>query len=423
MNKPIIEVNNISKKYRIGVKQPYYSLRDSIVGVVKSPLQFFKHSPIGKNGLAEDEFWALKDLSFNVQPGEAVGIIGRNGAGKSTLLKVLSQITPPTKGSIVLRGRVASLLEVGTGFHPELTGRENIFLNGAILGMKRWEIKKKFDEIVDFAGMEKFLDTPVKHYSSGMYMRLAFSVAAHLEPEILIVDEVLSVGDAEFQKKCLGKMRNVGKEGRTVLFVSHNMLAVNNLCQRAILIDKGSITDDGNVNKVSEKYLKLAQKQMEKANIQEQINKVPQNAVFKLENLTIMQHGTHQSLLDNTKDIEIEFRYRVFEEKLRLFVNFELWNAEGVCLIESFHNGSSANPVMEKGRYISRAVIPANFLIGGAYEMKIFAGIFGDYDFINPPLSFMLEIVDNNPHNTAYLVRPLCGKIFLPVKWETKELG
>lgn len=421
MNKPIIEVNNISKKYRIGIKQPYYSLRDSIVGAVKSPLQFFKHYPTGKNGLAKDEFWALKDLSFKVQPGEAVGIIGRNGAGKSTLLKVLSQITPPTKGNIILRGRVASLLEVGTGFHPELTGRENIFLNGAILGMRRWEINKKFDEIVDFASIEKFLDTPVKHYSSGMYMRLAFSVAAHLEPEILIVDEVLSVGDAEFQKKCLGKMRNVGREGRTVLFVSHNMLAVNNLCQRAILIDGGSIADDGDVNRVSEKYLKLAQKQREKANIQEQIDKVSRNEVFKLDSLTIKQQGTHQSLLDNTKDIEIEFRYRVLEKKSRLFVTFELWDSEGVCLIESFNNSSSTSPVTEKGHYISRAIIPANFLIGGVYEMRIFAGIFGDCDFINPPLSFTIEIVDNNPDNTAYSVRPLRGKVFLPVKWDTKK--
>ena len=202
---PIIEVNHLSKRYRIGEKQPYYSFRDSLVDLVKAP---FKQ----KNKVKNNTFWALKDISFKVMLGEVIGIIGRNGAGKSTLLKILSRITPPTKGEITLRGRVASLLEVGTGFHPELTGRENIYLNGAILGMKRTEINDKFDEIVEFAEISKFLDTPVKFYSSGMYMRLAFAIAAHLDPEILLVDEVLAVGDVQFQKKCLGKMKEVSKQ-------------------------------------------------------------------------------------------------------------------------------------------------------------------------------------------------------------------
>lgn len=256
MSKSIIEVHKVSKKYHIGVNEKYFSLRDSVVGIVKSPLRVFKPVKLAKDGLADDEFWALKDVSFKVMPGEVLGIIGRNGAGKSTLLKVLSQITPPTSGEIKLRGRVGSLLEVGTGFHPELTGRENIFLNGAILGMKRWEVKKKFDEIVDFAEIEKFLDTPVKHYSSGMYTRLAFAVAAHLEPEILIVDEVLAVGDAQFQKKSLGKMSQVSKQGRTVLFVSHNMGAISQLCTRAIYIENGAISFDGQIQKAIELYLR-----------------------------------------------------------------------------------------------------------------------------------------------------------------------
>lgn len=231
--KPIIEVKHIYKKYQIREKLPYYSLRDSITNILK---------PSQKSNFdKKNEFWALRDISFNVMPGEVIGIIGRNGAGKSTLLKILSKITNPTKGEIILRGRVASLLEVGTGFHPELTGRENIFLNGAILGMKRIEIKKKFDEIVDFAEIEKFLDTPVKHYSSGMYMRLAFAVAAHLEPEILLVDEVLAVGDAKFQKKCLGKMNEVAKQGRTVLFVSHNIIAISQLCKILIYLEDGKL--------------------------------------------------------------------------------------------------------------------------------------------------------------------------------------
>lgn len=246
--KPIIEVNHISKKYKIGEKQQYYSLRDSIASFAKSTIK-------QKGKSKKNEFWALKNISFNIMPGEIVGVIGRNGAGKSTLLKILSQITPPTRGEITLRGRVASLLEVGTGFHTELTGRENIFLNGAILGMKRYEIREKFDEIVKFSEISKFLDTPVKHYSSGMYLRLAFAIAAHLEPEILLIDEVLAVGDLEFQKKCLGKMEEERqKRGRTILFVSHNIKAVQNLCPRSILLEKGKIAYIGKTKTAIKKY-------------------------------------------------------------------------------------------------------------------------------------------------------------------------
>jgi lipopolysaccharide transport system ATP-binding protein len=258
MSKPIIEVENLSKCYRIGAnKEPYLSLRDEVAKTVRrassalSGMFSRNHHQVSSS---EQDFWALNDVSFSVQEGEAVGIIGRNGAGKSTLLKILSQITPPTKGHIAMRGRVASLLEVGTGFHPELTGRENIFLNGAILGMSREEIRRKFDEIVAFADVEKFLDTPVKRYSSGMYVRLAFAVAAHLEPEILIVDEVLAVGDTEFQKKCIGKMGEVTKGGRTVLFVSHNLSAVNSLCNRGLLLSKGKSIIYGDTQEVLAQY-------------------------------------------------------------------------------------------------------------------------------------------------------------------------
>lgn len=247
MSKPIIEVRNLSKKYILGERQPYYSLRDTLSSLATLPFK--------KDKLQRDEFWALKDVSFEINEGDVVGVIGRNGAGKSTLLKILSQITPPTEGEIKLRGRVASLLEVGTGFHPELTGRENVYLNGAILGMKRWEINNKFNEIVEFAEIEKFLDTPVKHYSSGMYMRLAFSVAAHLEPEILLVDEVLAVGDAQFQKKCLGKMSEVSKQGRTVIFVSHNIGAISELCKSCVLLKNGQVESIGEAKKVVRHYL------------------------------------------------------------------------------------------------------------------------------------------------------------------------
>jgi lipopolysaccharide transport system ATP-binding protein len=255
MSDTVIRVENLGKKYILGhqKQERYTALRDVITNKVKSLGSLI--NPKEKVGNpAFEEFWALKDVSFDIKQGDRVGIIGRNGAGKSTLLKILSRITEPTKGSIKIKGRVASLLEVGTGFHPELTGRENIFLNGAILGMGKEEIKRKFDEIVAFAEVEKFLDTPVKRYSSGMYVRLAFAVAAHLEPEILIVDEVLAVGDAQFQKKCLGKMEDVGKEGRTVIFVSHNNSAVSTLCNRGIMMNKGSIAFDATIKETITYY-------------------------------------------------------------------------------------------------------------------------------------------------------------------------
>ncbi len=245
-----IKVDHLSKQYRLGGPQEqYHTIRDAIVNSIRAPMNVFCKKP------HEEGFWALKEVSFEVEQGEVVGIIGRNGAGKSTLLKILSRITTPTEGTVELHGRVGSLLEVGTGFHPELTGRENIYLNGAVLGMKKAEIDRKFDEIVAFAETEKFLDTPVKRYSSGMYARLAFAVAAHLEPEILLVDEVLAVGDAAFQKKCLGKMGDVAKEGRTVLFVSHNMAAIDNLCPRSVLLEQGNTMADSKTRNVIDLYL------------------------------------------------------------------------------------------------------------------------------------------------------------------------
>ncbi len=257
MTEPIIRVEGLGKCYRLGGRRERYgSLRESLMGLGGALVDRFRAGPAGPAAEPSD-FWALRDVSFSVQPGEVVGIIGRNGAGKSTLLKLLSRITEPTAGRAVLHGRVGSLLEVGTGFHPELTGRENIYLSGAILGMKRGEIDRKFAEIVEFSGVEKFLDTPAKRYSSGMFVRLGFAVAAHLEPEILVIDEVLAVGDLGFQRKCLGKMGEVARSGRTVLFVSHNMTAVRALCTRGLLIDGGRIVADGPVETAVESYLSL----------------------------------------------------------------------------------------------------------------------------------------------------------------------
>ncbi len=280
--KPIIRVENISKRYKIGISSIQYpTIRESIINFTRSSLNKFN-----KNN-NDNKFWALRDVSFEVEPGEVIGVIGRNGAGKSTLLKILSRITEPTQGRIELYGRVGLLLEVGTGFHPELTGRENIFLNGAILGMKRGEIAAKFDEIVDFAGTEKFIDTPVKHYSSGMYTRLAFAIAANLEPEILIVDEVLAVGDVEFQEKCLGKMKAVSNnEGRTVIFVSHNMAAVLNLCKRVFVLGAGEIQFIGSADDAIESYLK-------KTNISETYF---ENQVVKYASIKQVENKIHLSV-------------------------------------------------------------------------------------------------------------------------------
>jgi lipopolysaccharide transport system ATP-binding protein len=258
MTELAVRVQNLGKQYRIGALQPRYrTLRDTLASAARKPFRAAKKLGLGNGEHREEKktFWALKDVSFELGCGEVLGVIGRNGAGKSTLFKLLSRITDPSEGSAEIHGRVGSLLEVGTGFHPELTGRENIYLNGAILGMRRAEIENQFDEIVAFAEVERFIDTPVKHYSSGMYLRLAFAVAAHLETEILIVDEVLAVGDAEFQKKCLGRMSQVSRSGRTILFVSHNMAAISRLCSRTLVLERGHCVFDGNVQSAIDRYL------------------------------------------------------------------------------------------------------------------------------------------------------------------------
>ncbi len=320
MAKPIIQVKALGKKYKIGATLRHDTLRDYLAHYIKSYGCSLKNKNNFRNsekytGLsslkAKREFWALKDISFEVMQGEIIGIIGLNGAGKSTLLKVLSQITEPTEGESRIYGRVASLLEVGTGFHPELTGRENIFLNGAIMGMTRAEIKKKFDEIVDFSGVEEFIDTPVKRYSSGMYVRLAFAVAAHLEPEILLVDEVLAVGDAAFQKKCLGKMGNVVKEGRTVLFVSHNMGAVSSLCKRGILLSKGRIKTIGEVNNTIATYMQGT----EKLSASENLINHPNRAKGFRPLLTKFSMGINNGIAYYGKPLEVKISYS-FDQKI-----------------------------------------------------------------------------------------------------------
>jgi len=303
--KPIAKVENLSKQYELGIRGAFdTTLRDALAGILRSPLKVFSR----RNRNDRQTFWALRDVSFEVEPGEVVGIIGRNGAGKSTLLKILSRVTKPTGGQVELYGRTNSLLEVGTGFHPELTGRENIFVNGAILGMKRREIEWKFDEIVAFAGIDEFLDTAVKHYSSGMYARLAFSVAAHLDSEILIIDEVLSVGDAEFQKKCLGKVTDAARAGRTIFFVSHNMAAVENLCRRGIVLEKGKLTFIGKQTEAISHYLAKADKNL-KMDLSLHADRAGSGEVRVTAIEIRDSRGVHIAAATSGQDIDICFRF------------------------------------------------------------------------------------------------------------------
>jgi len=358
---PSIRVSNLGKKYVLGgVEKGDETFREMLAGALAAP--FRRLSRLRGENAEEENFWALKNVNFEIKQGEVVGIVGRNGAGKSTLLKVLSRITDPTEGRVAIWGRVSSLLEVGTGFHPELTGRENIFLNGAILGMTRQEIRNKFDEIVDFSEVEKFLDTPVKRYSSGMYVRLAFAVAAHLEPEILVVDEVLAVGDAEFQKKCLGKMGEVGKEGRTVLFVSHNMSAVRNLCQRAICLKSGTVEFDGEVEAVIEKYMGGDVG----TSVDYEAAREPDHPYIR--SAIIFQDSASDQDFRIDRPIRIVFDVNA-KGSSGLEVGLLIMNAHGVCV---HHSTSAFGDVIEgKGEYKVECIIPPYALGSGKHSIDI----------------------------------------------------
>jgi lipopolysaccharide transport system ATP-binding protein len=390
--KPIVRVEGLSKQYRIGQRRAgYETLRESIVRVVKSPLKNLR----GQNG---NTIWALRDVNFDVEPGEVVGIIGSNGAGKSTLLKTLSRITEPTTGKVELYGRLASLLEVGTGFHPELTGRENIYLNGAILGMRKAEIDRKFDEIVAFAELEKFLDTPVKHYSSGMYMRLAFAVASHLEPEILLVDEVLAVGDAAFQKKCLGKMGEVAKQGRTVLFVSHNLTAVKSLCRRTLRLDQGEIVDAGNTEQVVLNYIQSGtQTRMERCWNDPASAPGESEARLHYIGLKPLDQSADQPITVQTA-IELETAFWNYKPDAVLNLSIVIYNIEGVPI---FNTGSGARP-FPVGLVRGSFVIPGDFLNDDTYTVRVL--IVKDTSVILLDLSdvLMFEVQDSDRHGNWY---------------------
>lgn len=382
MARPVIRVERISKRYRIGARQPYHRFSELLsrlaLRTLTAPRACWRRAraaePTSKpERPAGDELWALQDISFEVVEGEVLGIIGRNGAGKSTLLKILSRITEPTGGRFGLRGRLASLLEVGTGFHPELTGRENIYLNGAVLGMTRAEIRARFDEIVAFAETEQFLETPVKHYSSGMYMRLAFAVAAHLQSDILMVDEVLAVGDVGFQRKCLGKMGDVAKTGRTVLMVSHNMLAIGTFCTRALLLAKGRLELDGAPREVVRQYLECGS--CHEAQKNWPAEPAAEGSVARLLAARILdENGEVAFDHDIHRAISIEIDLESFRETAALDAAIFLLNADGVCLLSvgACLGSSLGTRGVAPGRYRARCEVPGDFLNDGIHYVTVF---------------------------------------------------
>jgi lipopolysaccharide transport system ATP-binding protein len=369
----VISLKDISKCYRIGLKKDVHdSLVKSVFYFLKSPLKNYRKYRslydfddviFNQDSDNSDVIWALRNISFEVKQGEIIGIIGFNGAGKSTLLKILSRITSPTRGHAEIHGRISSLLEVGTGFHPELTGRENIYLNGTVLGMRKIEIDHKFDEIVAFSGVEKFIDTPVKRYSSGMKVRLAFAVAAHLEPEILLIDEVLAVGDAQFQKKCLNKMKDVSQQGRTVLFVSHNMRAVTRLCPRTILLNRGSVQADGPSNEIVSIYMDFG-KGTKPERVWLDLSEAPGDAMARLFAVRVKtEEGTITDVFDINKPLGIEMEYDVLQSGYSFFAYVKVVNENGITIFESYENDPAwLRRPRSKGRYVSTVWIPANLL-------------------------------------------------------------
>ena len=430
MSDRAIHIQGISKRFFIGGQRTRYrTLRESVVDAFVGPFRRAIKLARGQaTGAAEldEKIWALKDVSFDVRHGEVVGIIGRNGAGKSTLLKILSRITEPTEGFIDVYGRVGALLEVGTGFHPELTGRENTYLNGAILGMTRVEINRKFDEIVDFSEVEKFIDTPVKHYSTGMQVRLAFAVAAHLEPEILVVDEVLSVGDASFQRKCLRKMEDVGQHGRTVLFVSHNMPAVTRLCERTILLDEGRIVADGPSHQVVSAYLNSGLGTTAAREWPDR-SKAPAGEVGRLRAVRVRtDHGKINDAIDIRRPVALEMEYDVLKPGSQLMPSYVLANEEGVRVFSTLdHDEEWRGRPRPAGRYVSTALIPGNLLSEGTLFVSAYLATVNPFN-----LQFMardavaFQVIDSIDGDSARgdwagrirgVVRPL-------LQWTTQQV-
>lgn len=414
-----ISVCDVGKKYILSHQSPerYIALRDVIASGAKNAARklrsaFSEPLPDPKH----EEFWALKNVSFDIQVGDRVGIIGRNGAGKSTLLKVLSRITEPTEGKVKIRGRVASLLEVGTGFHPELTGRENIYLNGAILGMSKAEIKRKFDEIVAFAEVERFLDTPVKRYSSGMYVRLAFAVAAHLEPDVLIVDEVLAVGDVHFQRKCLGKMEEVGKSGRTVLFVSHSMSAIAALCNKAILLRRGSLAGIGEVQQITLDYLK--------ADVGANIHLPVAEQELLIRQFDVLQKDVLVDHIDGGESFVVKVGFELAKAVTSFRLGIYLKLPTGETIFRSFIADWNAElETVDKGAYEVQLRVPGNLLAAGDYQITLHSSQFGIKDYLsNHTLIKMITVYQPSKFNQAHLNEKFDSYILMPEKWDIRKV-
>lgn len=420
-----IRVKGLSKKYRIGQEESYKTLRDTLTGAFAAPFKRMGNIFSGNSSMTRNEtIWALEGVEFEVKRGEVIGIIGRNGAGKSTLLKILSRITEPTKGFAEIHGRVGSLLEVGTGFHPELTGRENIYLSGAILGMNRSEIERKFDEIIAFSEVEKFIDTPIKHYSSGMYLRLAFGVAAHLEPEILVVDEVLAVGDSRFQKKCISKMQDVGQRGRTVLFVSHNMPAVLRLCQRVIMLEEGRIVADGDPQSIVRLYLSSGTNTPAVSEWPDP-EKAPSGEIVRLRAVRICsESGKISDKFSIHEPIRVEMEYEVMKPGHVLMPTFFFWNQDDVCLFGTLDiDPNWRGRQRPAGRYISSVRIPGNLLTDGMVYINASLSTMNPFQiefWEKSTVAFQVIESDENDSARGDFTGPIKGVIRPLLHWNTK---
>lgn len=422
MNNAAIQVENLGKSYRIGGLQARYKrFTEALMEALTLPIR--RLTKLGRPVPTDETLWALKDISFEIKQGEVVGIIGRNGAGKSTLLKVISRITEPTEGEARIFGRVGSLLEVGTGFHPELTGRENIYLNGAILGMRKAEIEKKFDEIVDFAEVEKFIDTPVKRYSSGMFVRLAFAVAAHLEPEILLVDEVLAVGDTTFQKKCLGKMSDVSKQGRTVLFVSHNMAAINRLCDKGIWLNDGMVRYIGSAEQAVAAYLSTGL-ETKGEHRWEDSKKAPGDGRLRLRAVRVLDSANKtSSIIDVKEPFWIEIEYDILVPLLGIQLGFSLCTADGIIAFVAGDNEDSRwlGKIREPGRFKSTCRIPGLLLNSGTYYLS-FASDLRNAEIllrVDNALRIQVEQTVLPAHSNARPVGVICPHL----EWNVRMIG
>jgi lipopolysaccharide transport system ATP-binding protein len=416
MSDTAIRIEGLGKRYQVGPRLPYGRLTETLANMAR-------WRPSAETLAPAKEFWALQDVSFSVRRGEVLGIIGRNGAGKSTLLKILARITEPTHGDVWLHGRVGSLLEVGTGFHPELSGRENVFLNGAILGMRKNEIAKVFDEIVSFSEIEQFLDTPVKHYSSGMYMRLAFSVAAHLQSDILLIDEVLAVGDMHFQAKCIGKISDVARTGRTVVFISHNLGAVKRLCPLALYLERGHLLQYGKTEDVIGNYIHDATNTDNSATLAQHVENLPLDPNIRLRSIRVIQEQRVATAVFNGEPVEVEIDYEVLAAASGLRLCIDLCDEQHELLIRSFDDELDQLPGHKPaGKYRSRMTIPANTLAPRIYSLEVNATIHNVRYCTGGGIPVALVVQTTSLVNANYPHEPIRGKMLSPMRWTTMRI-